>query len=90
MRRRSTTTACRRSRVTSKSLITSLNDDGKLTFTKTEEVNTENTPRFKVTLGVVPDYLYDGKGMRIDGVTDGKPAANAGLAWVMCGDRIGH
>jgi S1-C subfamily serine protease len=49
------------------------------TFTKTEEVNTENTPRFKVTLGVVPDYLYDGKGMRIDGVTDGKPAAAAGL-----------
>jgi hypothetical protein len=26
-------------------------------------------------LGVVPDYLYDGKGMRIDGITDGKPAA---------------
>ena len=61
------------------SLITSLNDDGKLPFTKTEEVNTENTPRFKVTLGVVPDYMYDGKGMRIDGVTEGKPAANAGL-----------
>lgn len=61
------------------SLIATLNDDGKLAFTKTEEVNTENTPRFKVTLGVVPDYLYDGKGMRIDGLTEGKPAANAGL-----------
>lgn len=61
------------------SLITTLNDDGKLAFAKTEEVNTENTPRFKVTLGVVPDYLYDGKGMRIDGLTEGKPAANAGL-----------
>ena len=60
-------------------LISSLNDDGKLAFTKTEEVNTENTPRFKVTLGVVPDYLYDGKGMRIDGITEGKPAAAAGL-----------
>ena len=46
---------------------------------KTEEVNTEDTPRFKVTLGVVPDYLYDGRGMRIDGITEGKPAANAGL-----------
>jgi S1-C subfamily serine protease len=32
-----------------------------------------------VTLGVVPDYLYDGQGMRIDGTTDGKPAARAGL-----------
>jgi len=60
-------------------LIATLNDDGKVVFTKTEEVNTEDTPRFKVTLGVVPDYLYDGKGMRIDGITDGKPAANAGL-----------
>jgi len=61
------------------SLITSLNDDGKLAFTKTQEVNTENAPRFKVTLGVVPDYMFDGKGMRIDGLTDGKPAAKAGL-----------
>lgn len=61
------------------SLIATLNDDGKLAFTRTEEVNTEDTPRFKVTLGVVPDYLYDGKGMRIDGITDGKPAANAML-----------
>ena len=34
---------------------------------------------FKVTLGVMPDYAYEGKGMRLDGVTDGKPAAKAGL-----------
>lgn len=61
------------------SLITTLNDDPKLAFTKTEEANAEEAPRFKVTLGVVPDYLYDGKGMRIDGITEGKPAANAGL-----------
>jgi S1-C subfamily serine protease len=27
----------------------------------------------------MPDYLFDGKGMRIDGVTDGRPAAKAGL-----------
>ena len=47
-------------------------------FTKTKN-NQENTPRFKVTLGVVPDYLFDGSGMRIDGVTEGKPAANAKL-----------
>ncbi len=60
-------------------LVRELDDDGKLAFTKTEQANTENAPRFKVTLGVVPDYLYDGKGMRIDGVTEGKPAANAGL-----------
>ena len=44
-----------------------------------QDADTCETPRFKVTLGVVPDYMYDGKGMRIDGVTDGKPAAKAGL-----------
>jgi len=61
------------------SLIVKLNDDGKLTFTKTADADSASTPRFKVTLGVVPDYMFDGKGMRIDGVTDGKPAAAAGL-----------
>ncbi|HRH39000.1 MAG TPA: M28 family peptidase, partial [Flavobacteriales bacterium] len=60
-------------------LIAQLNDKGKLTFTKTADANQEDAPKFKVTLGVVPDYMFDGKGMRIDGITDGKPAANAGL-----------
>jgi len=27
----------------------------------------------------MPDYTFDGEGMRIDGVTDGKPASKAGL-----------
>ena len=35
--------------------------------------------RFKVSLGVIPDYLYDGKGMRIDGVSQGRPAEKAGF-----------
>jgi S1-C subfamily serine protease len=30
-------------------------------------------------LGVVPDYGWEKKGMRISGVTEGKPAALAGL-----------
>jgi S1-C subfamily serine protease len=34
---------------------------------------------FKVALGVMPDYLFDGKGMRIDGITEDRPAAMAGL-----------
>ncbi len=34
---------------------------------------------FKVTLGVMPDYSYEDTGMRIDGVTNNKPAFNAGL-----------
>lgn len=60
-------------------LIKNLNDDGKLTFSKTNDANSDNAPRFKVTLGVVPDYAYEGEGMRIDGITDGRPAAKAGL-----------
>jgi len=60
------------------SIVSDLNDDGKLAFTKTKNEQQKGS-KFKVTLGVVPDYLFDGKGMRIDGVTDGKPASNAGI-----------
>jgi Zn-dependent M28 family amino/carboxypeptidase len=59
-------------------IITDLNDNGKLAFRKTKN-ESESTPRFKVGLGVIPDYLYDGEGMRIDGVSEGKPAQAAGL-----------
>jgi len=54
-------------------------NDGQLAFTKTKDENNENAPKFKVTLGVVPDYTFDGEGTRIDGVTDGKPASKAGM-----------
>jgi aminopeptidase YwaD len=60
-------------------LIEKLDDKGKISFIKTKEENSEESPRFKVTLGVVPDYAFEGAGMRIDGVSDGKPAAKAGL-----------
>lgn len=59
-------------------IIQDLNDNGKLKFTKTKDESTD-APRFTVSLGVVPDYLYDGKGMRIDGVREGKPAFKADL-----------
>jgi hypothetical protein len=59
-------------------VITDLDDNGKLAFRKTKN-ESEETPRFKVGLGVVPDYLYDGEGMRIDGVSENKPAIKAGL-----------
>ena len=48
-------------------------------FTKTKDSTNDDAPRFKVTLGVVPDYLYSGTGMRIDGVSDDRPAAIAGM-----------
>jgi S1-C subfamily serine protease len=60
-------------------LIEKLNDKGKIAFTKTADADNEEAPRFKVTLGVVPDYAFEGSGMRIDGVSDGKPAQKAGF-----------
>ena len=59
-------------------IISDLDDNGELAFRKTKN-ESEETPRFKVGLGVVPDYLYDGKGMRIDGTREETPAFNAGL-----------
>lgn len=59
-------------------LVGELDDDPKLTFRKTKN-ESEEVPRFKVAMGVIPDYLYDGKGMRIDGVSEDKPAQKAGL-----------
>ena len=61
------------------SLIAELNDKGKLAFTKTKDDNVDSAPKFKVTLGVIPDYTFDGEGMRIDAVKDDRPAAKAGL-----------
>lgn len=60
-------------------VIDRLNDTPKLAFVKTKDESNEDAPRFKVTLGVVPDYSFDGEGMRIDGVSEGKPASKAGL-----------
>lgn len=50
----------------------------KLTFAKTRNPDMGKAS-FKVTMGVMPDYTFDGEGMRIDGVTDGKPAFKAGI-----------
>ncbi|MEQ8324084.1 MAG: M20/M25/M40 family metallo-hydrolase [Vicingaceae bacterium] len=62
-------------------LVADLNAKLKLAFTRTkDEDNTSSTrPRYKVSLGVVPDYLYDGEGMRIDGIKQDRPASNAGI-----------
>lgn len=45
---------------------------------KTENEEKVVTP-FKVTLGIMPDYVYDGNGIRVDGVTANKPADKAGI-----------
>ena len=50
-----------------------------VTFQKTTSSEQKTTPNFSVTLGVVPDYLFGGPGLRIDGATEGRPGANGGL-----------
>ncbi|MBK6933453.1 MAG: M20/M25/M40 family metallo-hydrolase [Saprospirales bacterium] len=59
-------------------VIEALDAEPKLVFQETRS-KPEDTPRFKVTLGIMPDYTYEGEGVHVDGVTDGKPASKAGL-----------
>lgn len=55
------------------------NMNTKLQFTKTREAQTTTTARFSVTLGIMPDYTFNGAGVRADGVTEGRPAQKAGI-----------
>tara|TARA_B100000795_G_scaffold74419_1_gene52762 strand:+ start:20911 stop:22149 length:1239 start_codon:yes stop_codon:yes gene_type:complete len=59
-------------------VVTDLDDAGQLVFKKTKN-ESEEVPMFKVALGVVPDYLFNGEGLRIDGISEDKPAQKAGL-----------
>ena len=60
------------------SVINDTRSKGKLAFLPTRN-NSLTRSAFRITMGVMPDYAFDGKGMRIDGVTNGKPAQLAGL-----------
>ena len=61
-------------------IIEKLDDSGRLAFTATKnEDDGREAAAFKVTLGVMPDYVYGGKGMRIDSVIEGRPGQVAGL-----------
>lgn len=69
-----------------------------LTFLETSTPTTKkfNRKKFKVTLGIMPDYEGEEKnGMRIDAVTKDKPAYNAGMKRgdiiiAMDGKKIGN
>lgn len=61
------------------SLIEKTNKRGKLDFTKTRELPTGSKSSFRVSLGIMPDYTYSGKGVRADGVSDGRIAQKAGI-----------
>jgi hypothetical protein len=60
------------------SLIRELDKEVKLEFTKTKDKKAGKR-KFKVTLGVMPDYLYRGEGLKIDGVKSDRVADHAQL-----------
>jgi aminopeptidase YwaD len=60
-------------------VIDAANKKGKLAFTKTRETQQMGKSSFKVTLGIMPDYTYNGGGVRVDGVSEGKTAQKVGI-----------
>lgn len=62
-----------------KHLIVVLDNKGQLAFTKTKEEEKAAASDFKVSLGVMPDYLYNERGLRVDGVKEDRPGHKAGL-----------
>jgi aminopeptidase YwaD len=48
-------------------------------FVKTRDKQFGVSPAFNVTLGIMPDYSFHGGGLRIDAISEGRPAEAAGL-----------
>lgn len=60
-------------------VIAAANDKGKLEFTKTKDEDSRKAPKYSVTLGVIPDYMFEGPGMALSGVKEDRPAKKAGM-----------
>lgn len=60
------------------SIIEKMDKLPKPAFTPTKQTSVSSV-RFKVTLGIMPDYSFQDGGVRVDGVTEGKPAIKAGI-----------
>jgi C-terminal processing protease CtpA/Prc len=60
-------------------VIEKLDTAPKLTFLTTKQKTMTARTSFKVTLGVMPSYTSDQPGLLVDGVTDGRPAHQAGI-----------
>lgn len=61
------------------SLTEKMDGQNKPAFRKTAESPSVAYARFSVTLGIMPDYSFQGTGVRIDGISEGRPAMKAGL-----------
>lgn len=60
-------------------------DLDKVEFTKTKVNAGKTRPKYKVTMGIMPDYTEHPDGLHVDGVTENRPAQKAGI---MEGDVI--
>lgn len=60
-------------------LIEKTDKKGRLVFSKTRETQSSSKNSFKVSLGIMPDYTYNGPGVRADGVTEGRVAQKVGI-----------
>jgi len=60
-------------------LIARSEKEGRLAFLKTKEAQTTTSARFTVNMGIMPDYTFSGGGVKVDGVSDGRPAQKAGI-----------
>jgi C-terminal processing protease CtpA/Prc len=61
-------------------LVENLDKQPKLTFLATKNKSMGSARAFKVTMGVMPSYTSSEEGLKVDGVTEGKPAQKAGIA----------
>lgn len=66
-------------------LIEELDGQPKLEFLTTKSKSMSTRSSFKVTMGIMPSYTADEEGLKVDGVSEGKPAQKAGI---LAGDII--
>jgi hypothetical protein len=66
-------------------VITSVDAQPKLAFLQTKSKPMGTRSAFKVTMGIMPSYTSEGEGVKVDGVSEGKPAQKAGI---LAGDII--
>jgi hypothetical protein len=60
-------------------LIEDLDNAPKLNFLTTKNKSMSSARSFKVTMGIMPSYTSNEEGLKVDGVSDGKPAEKAGV-----------
>lgn len=60
-------------------IIDELDNASKLAFLKTKNKTQISRSSFKVTLGIMPDYTSAEDGLKVDGVTEGRPGHKAGI-----------